>query len=130
MNFKSFITKPWVLIVVSAILSALPFTFSSLFIISWVSFVPLFYVIINHSGDRVRKQIGRGFLFGFLYHVCVYYWFLWFFPFDYINLPKGPSIAVIILAWFGISLVHGILWCTPTVLCHFIRKINKSPLLL
>lgn len=130
MKIKNFILKPWVLIIISAVFSALPFTFANLFLVSWVSFVPLFYVIINHSGDKLRKLIGRGFLFGFVYHACVYYWFLWFFPFDYINLSDGVSIAIVLLAWFGISAAHGVLWCVPFMLCHFVQKIKKSPALL
>lgn len=130
MRIKNFLLKPWVLIIISAVFSALPFTFANLFFVSWISFVPLFYVIINHSGDRLRKLIGRGFLFGFVYHACVYYWFLWFFPFDYINLSGGASAAIIVLAWFGISTVHGVLWCLPFALCGVVKKINKSPLIM
>lgn len=130
MKFKKFITKPTVLIIISAILSALPLTFSSLFWLSWVSFVPLFYVIITASGDRFRYAIGRGFLFGFIYHICIYYWFLWFYPLDYVNLTDGSSVAVVLLAWFGISAVHGALWCIPTVFCHIVSKTSKNPCLL
>ena len=79
MKLKEFFTKPCVLIIVSAILSALPLTFSQLFFISWVSFIPLFYIVINRSSDKFRFALGRGFLFGFIYHLCIYYWFLLFY---------------------------------------------------
>lgn len=130
MKIKSILKNPFVLLLISAVLSALPLTFSSLFWLSWVSFVPLFYVIITASGDRFRYTIGRGFLFGFIYHICIYYWFLWFYPLDYVNLSTGSSIAVVALAWFGISAVHGALWCLPFVCCYFIKKISSNRLLL
>ncbi len=130
MKIKNLLTKPFVLLFFSAVLSALPLTFSNLFLISWVSFVPLFYVIIKNSGDKLRYAFGRGLLFGFIYHICVYYWFIWFYPMDYVNLTKGSSVAVVCLAWFGISTVHGALWCIPFVCCHFAKKISKNPLLL
>ena len=56
MKFKLFITKPCVLISISAVLSALPLTFSSLFWLSWVSFAPFFYVMIKHSDDKTDSK--------------------------------------------------------------------------
>lgn len=130
MKLKNFIKKPFVLIIISAVLSALPLTFSCLFALSWFSFVPLFYVLITHSENKLRFAFGRGFLFGFIYHICIYYWFLWFYPLDYAHLTKASSIAVVMLAWFGISAVHGALWCIPTLCCHFVSKVNKNPMLI
>ena len=130
MTVKSFFQKTFILLFISALLSALPLTFSSLFLLSWISFVPLFYVIIKASGDKLRYAFGRGFLFGFLYHACIYYWFIWFYPLDYVNLTNSASIAVVALAWFGISIVHGVLWCIPFVCCHFARKVSSNKMLL
>ena len=130
MKFNAFITKPCALIVASAVLSALPLTFKQLFALSLVSFTPLFYVIIKHSGDKLKHAFTSGFLFGFIYHICIYYWFLWFNTPDYSNLTKGFSVALIALAWFGISLVHGVLWCIPTVLSGLVAKRVKNHYLL
>ena len=130
MNVKKVVEKPFLLLIFSAVLSALPFTFSSLFLLSWVSFVPLFYVIIKASADKLLRIFGRGFLFGFLYHACIYYWFIWFYPLDYVNLTNGASVAVVALAWFGISMVHGVLWCLPFVGCHFAKKVYDNKIFL
>ena len=130
MNAKQVITKPFLLLIFSAILSALPLTFSSLFLLSWVSFVPLFYTIIKTVGDKLLRIFGRGFLFGFLYHACIYYWFLWFYPMDYVNFTNGTSIAFVCLAWFGISIVHGVLWCLPFIGCHFAKKVYDNKIFL
>lgn len=130
MKFKKVITKPWFLIVISAILSALPLTFSELFFLSWISFVPLFYVIIVHSGDKLKFALARGFLFGFIYHLFIYYWFWWFYPLDFAGLGTVASIGVVLLASVGISIAHGALWCLPFIVCFVFKKINKSPWLL
>ncbi len=130
MVIKKIFSYPIVLLILSACLSALPLTFSNAFLLSWISFAPLFYVTITKSGDKLRYAIGRGFLFGFIYHVCIYYWFLWFYPLDYINFTTATSIAVVCLAWFGISAVHGVLWCIPFVCCHFVKKVSQSKLFL
>ncbi len=128
--FKKLITNPRLLIVISAVLSALPFTFSGMFFVSWVSFVPLFYVMIKQNGNKLRQAFGYGFLFGLIYHICVYYWFVWFYPLDYAGLDDATSLILVCLAVFGISLAHGALWCIPFIVCFFVKKINKSPLFL
>ena len=40
------------------------------FALSWFSFMPLFYVLITHSENKLRFAFGRGFLFG-LYIIFV-----------------------------------------------------------
>lgn len=126
MKIKSILTQPFILLFLSAVLSALPLTFSNLFLLSWISFVPLFYIVIKRNNDKLFRTIGQGFFYGFIYHICIYYWFLWFYPLDYVNLNKGSSIAVVCLAWFGISTVHGALWCIPFLCCHFAKKISDN----
>lgn len=126
LKFKNIIKNPIFLIVISAILSALPLTFSDFWIVSWFSFVPLFYTIIKNSNKKIYQLFLYGFLFGFFYHICIYYWFLAFYPLDFANLTRGSSVAVVVLAWFGISLLHGILWCIPTVLCGLTAKAVKN----
>ncbi len=128
MKTKNLLTKPFSLLFFSAVLSALPLTFSNLFLLSWVSFVPFFYVITTKSHDKLRYAIGRGFLFGFVFHICIYYWFLWFYPIDYVKLDSTASIAVVCLAWFGISAVHGALWCIPFVFCHIVSRLTQNKL--
>ncbi|MDO4608143.1 MAG: apolipoprotein N-acyltransferase [Clostridia bacterium] len=130
MKIKKFITNPMFLICISAVISALPFTFDFLYPISWVSFVPLFLAIIKNPPQKIRQMFGYGFLFGLVYHICIYYWFIWFYPLDYADLGSVLSIVVVCLAWFGISLVHGVLWCIPTMLCGVMAKRVKNPLCL
>lgn len=130
MKIKSFITNPFVLILISAVLSAIPLTFSSLYLVTWFSYIPFFYSILNNRKNKLHLAFLHGFLFGFVYHIFIYYWFLSFYPLDYANLTTASSVAVVILAWLGISLIQGVLWCIPNVLCHFVRKINNNPILL
>ena len=130
MGVKKFFAKPGVLLAFSAILSALPLTFSELFILSWVSYAPLFYVLITQRDDDWRLAVKHGFSFGFIYYFLVYYWFWWFYPLDYAGLSSAASIAAVLLASVGISLAHGLLWCIPFVICLVINKLSKNPLYL
>lgn len=130
MKFKRLVLNPYFLITVSAVLSALPLTFSYLFALSWVSFVPYFYTVVKCRETKVLNALWRGFLFGFIYHTFIYYWFLWFYPLDYAKLKNGSSVAVVMLAWLGISAVHGLLWCIPAACCNLVSKISKNSVLL
>lgn len=130
MTFKKFVINPCFLIILSAVLSALPLTFSNLFAVSWVSFVPLFYVIIRYSGNKFKSCFFYGFIFGFVYHLCVYYWFFWFYPLDYADLTNAASVGVVLLAVVGISLIHGLFWCLPFVCCNLLKRINRNPIFL
>ncbi len=130
MKYKNFIKNPKFLIILSAVLSAVPFTFDFMFLLSWVSFVPLFYIALTYPPQRLKTAIGQGFLFGFIYHLFIYYWFVWFYPLDYASLGAAASVAVVILASVGISVLHGVLWCLPLIMCYFVNKKIKKPVVL
>ncbi len=130
MKLKKFITNPIFLICISAVFSALPFTFDFLYPVSWFSFAPLLFALVKNPPQKIRQMMGYGFLFGFLYYTCIYYWFIWFYPLDYADLNSALSVVVVCLAWFGISLLHGVLWCVPTIICGIVAKRIKNPLAL
>lgn len=124
-------SKPLVLLLCSALLAALPLTFPNLFLLSWVAFVPYFLVILGTSGTgKVRYAFGRGIFFGFSYNALVYFWFLWLYPLDFAGLSKAISVCVVLLAWLGISLVHGSLFAIPALLCHFAGKKTQNSVFL
>ncbi len=127
MDLKQLIKKPKFLLCASAVLSALPFTFDFAFLLSWISFAPLIYLSVKSPPQRFRSAVARGFLFGFVYHICIYYWFIWFYPLDYAELGSFVSVIVVALAWFGISALHGVLYCAPFILCFFAYKKIKNP---
>ncbi len=127
MKLKSILSKPIVLICISAVLSALPFTFDFLYPVSWVAFAPFFYLLLKKPPETFKKMFGYGLLFGFIYHIGIYYWFIWFYPLDYADLGALLSVVVVCLAWFGISLLHGVLWCIPTIFCGIFAKKTKAP---
>ena len=131
-RFCTIFQKPYALLTLSALCAALPLTMPSLFLLSWVSFVPFFLVILRCSGEgKCRSALARGVFFGFLYHALVYFWFLWLYPLDFAGLDPLASVFVVLLAWLGISLLHGALFAIPTLLCHAVsRKIRNRPFLL
>lgn len=131
-GFLSVFRKNRVLLLLSALFAALPLTFPSLFLLSWVAFVPFFQVILRESGKGTFwKAVGRGIFFGFFYHAFVYFWFLWMYPMDFVGMNGAESVFVVLLAWLGISFFHGVLFSLPTLLCHMVsKKIRNRPFLL
>lgn len=122
-HFLTWLKKPAVLLFFSAFFSALPLSFPSLFLLSWISFAPFFYLILKSAGEwSFRSALGHGLWFGFWYHFFVYFWFLWLYPLDFAGLSGLPAVAVILLAWPGISLIHGALFAIPSLLCRFLAK--------
>ena len=124
--------KPYALLALSALCAALPLTVPVLFPLSWVAFIPFFLVILRSSErGSFRGALAQGVFFGSLYHALVYFWFLWLYPLDFAGLDRFASVFVVMLAWLGISLVHGALFAIPTLLCRAAsRKIRNRPFLL
>ncbi len=111
---------------VSAVLSALPLTFPALFLLSWFSWIPFFFVFLSEEKPRLGRCLGRGMFFGFLYHFCVYYWFLWLYPFDFMGFTPGEGLFVVLLAWLGASFLHGVLFLLPALAAYLLPKLVKS----
>jgi len=117
----------WVWLLCSAVLSAIPFCIPSLFFLSWISYTPFFLVLLkNREKSSWFGALGRGILFGFFYHAAVYFWFLWLYPLHFAGLNDSQSVAVVMLAWLGISLCHGALYAVPTLLGHLVSKAVRS----
>lgn len=131
-DLKTRLKKSGTLLFLSAVLAALPLTFPSLFLLSWVAYVPFFFVILNRSGNgSFWRAIGRGAWFGFVLHSAVYYWFFWLYPLDFTGLNSTQSLFVVFFAWLGISFCHGVLYAIPTLVCHaFAKKNSNRPFLL
>ncbi len=123
-------TSDFSLLFASALLAALPLTFSSLYLLSWVSFVPFFVCLLRGCGKlRFRSAFAKGAYFGFFYHLFVYFWFLWLYPLDFAGLSRPASLGVILLAWVGISAAHGLAFAAPFLLGCFVSKQTKQPFL-
>ena len=127
-RMKTILSNSYILLLLSALLAALPMTFPSLFLLSWVAFVPFFLVILKTDEKSTFKRTAfKGIFFGFFYHVFVYFWFVWMYPLDFAGLSNGESVFVVLLAWLGISLLHGVLFAIPTALCHLVSKKIQCP---
>jgi len=118
--------KNCIMVIISGIMTALPLTFSCCFFLSWIGFAPFFVVILKmDEKSGLRTFVGRWFLFGFIQNLCVYYWFWWLYPLDFLGLSNGLSLAIVIFAWTVVSLLHALLYVIPGILCCFSSKFLK-----
>lgn len=93
----------YLLCLISGILSSLPFLFDFLFPLSWFALTPLFCVFIK------KKSLYRyGLMWGFGFYGVLYYWFTSLYPMDFAGFDNSQSIAVIAVAWIGLTLLQSV----------------------
>lgn len=120
--------KQFVAILISALLAALPLSFSWGFFLSWIGFVPFFVVVLKECETaRLRTVVGRWVLFGFAFNFCIYYWFWWLYPLDFLGISNGMSIVIVVFAWLFVSLFHAAFYVIPGILCYLTAKKIKRP---
>ncbi|MDD4773171.1 MAG: apolipoprotein N-acyltransferase [Eubacteriales bacterium] len=91
----------YLICLISGVLSSLPLLFDFLFPLSWISMAPMFYVLIQ------KKPLYRyGLIWGIGYYGVLYYWFTCLYPMDFAGFDNMQSVAVIALAWIGLSLLQ------------------------
>lgn len=105
---KALRRSKWLLLILLGFISALPFTFEELFLVSWISFAPFFYMILKDSenGMSFRKIFLESFLFFFAYHLGIYYFFFSLIPMSFIGLGYVGSILLMAAAWLVLSAFH------------------------
>ncbi|MBQ9922577.1 MAG: apolipoprotein N-acyltransferase [Clostridia bacterium] len=115
---------------ISAFLCAVPFTCPSLFFAAWLGIAPFFKVLLSHDFFSLNKKRAfcAGFGYGFFYCAFIYYWFIWLYPLDFAGLTPLMAVAVIAVAWIGISAFQAVGFGLGTLLFRVIGK--QSPFLL
>lgn len=109
----------YLILFLCGILSALPYVFEYAFFLPYLTIAPLF-VIATQKKSAYRH--GLSFFMG--YYLVVFHWFLYLYPLDFAGIDKGGSIAVIALAWLGLSLFQAIGFSFIPVIYRFITASN------
>ena len=89
----------------SAILTALPFTIPSLAPISLVAPSVFFYHLLKADDKRDIRRLS--FLWSIVYYLGVHYYFVALYPLDFAGLSRLASLGVVLIGWVGISLLQG-----------------------
>ncbi len=117
------------LLVLSGVLMALPFVFPVLGFLQWVSLVPAALVLILSAENKeikLRRLYFRGLLYFWSFYAVSFHWFFYMYPLDFAGLSNAASIAVVIVACFGLSLFQAV-WSAFSFLLF--AKISRSEIM-
>ncbi len=93
----------YLIVLICGILTALPYIFDFLFFLPYFSLAPLFIIAL-----KKKSTYRHGLVFSMGYFTVVFHWFCYLYPLDFAGFNALGSIAVIITAVFGLSLLQGI----------------------
>ena len=114
-----------ILYILCGILTALPLLDGNLWIIGWLSLIPILYNEYKKEKNRILHSWTRGLCFFISFNMSCYIWLFGMFPLDFAGLSWIESVFVILLAWIGISLLQGIVSSCFFVLIQWIDKRKK-----
>ena len=109
------------LLAVSAILTGLTLVFPAIGFLEWLTLVPACLFLFRFASDegvRLRTLYGWGCLFFYCYYLTTFHWFLNLYPLDFVDgMTKGGALAVVLVAWLGLSLLQTLFGGLLFVLC-------------
>ena len=129
----------FILLIISGLLTGLTLVFTKVGFFEWITLVPMGVVLISRASDRrvkLRSLYLDGFLYYFSYYLVCYHWFVFLYPLDFIDgMSKGSALAVVLLAWLGLSLFQTVMGgavfvlCGALFRCHLCRRVPffRSP---
>lgn len=109
----------YIILFLCGILSALPYVIEYTFFLPYFALAPLFIV-----ASTKKSAYRHGLSFSMGYYLVVFHWFLYLYPLDFAGIDKGGSIAVIAIAWFGLSLLQAVGTAFVPVLYRLLTKSN------
>ena len=112
------------LLAFGAVLTGLCFTWYKAGFLVFFTMIPLFYVLIKEAEKPHKpvKYYGYGYLFGSVFYACVFYWFIYQYPLEYLNFTKLEAVGYVALSWIGTGLLLSVLFALfPFVTGLFLR---------
>lgn len=110
----------YLICLISGFVTALPFVFGELSLISWFSMIPLFYIAAKY-----RHPYRHGIVFSLGYYCTLFYWFVYLYPLDFAGFTKLQAIAIIALALTALPLLQGIGTAFVPLLYSLLRTKHK-----
>ncbi len=126
---KARLRPVFLLYALCGILTALPMVFPPLWILSWIAPAPVFAVSFLAPPVKkhpLRRAYGRGLSFFYCWGLVVFYWFMELYPLDFAGLDKWGSLAVILVAWFGLPLLQAVFSAFVFLFIHMLSVKYKA----
>ena len=103
----------YILLVLSGVLTGATLVFTKAGFTEWITMIPMGVVLLTRAADnkvKLRSLYLDGFVFFYSYYLVCYHWFAYLYPLEFIDgMTKGAALAVVILAWFGLSLLQALM---------------------
>lgn len=112
--------KNYILILISALMMGLSFTFKEASLIAWVGLVPYFYVVFNEK-LTVKKGFKYGIAYGITFYLFLLLWLFEMYPLNWLGLSNRDSIIIIISGWIVISLIEGLFLSIVPIIFKFTK---------
>ena len=125
-----------VMLVISGMLTSFALILPRVGFIQWVSIIPAALVIMDIAEDRdikLRNIYGYGLCFFMSYYLVIYHWFWYMYPLDFAGLNEIASLAVVCVAWIGLSLLQTVGGAFVFVLFAAVSRLaifNKNKILM
>lgn len=97
-------------LIISGFFTALPLIITELGFVQWISVVPAAVILIRSAEEEIKlkRLYGRGVLFFAVYYSFSFHWFFYMYPLDFAGLSNIASIAVVLVACFGLGLFQAV----------------------
>lgn len=101
--------------IISGIVCAIPFVFDKAFLLSFVMYIPMYYLF--DSNEKLKYTLPRVFLFCFGYYFVGYSFLMELYPLDYAGFSPMEAVGVIAFALTVIPAIHSVLFCLCFAFC-------------
>ncbi len=114
-------------LIMSGLLTSLPLIITEIGFLQWISIVPAAMILIRSAEDetRLRKSYGRGVLFFGVYYAVSFHWFFYMYPLDFAGLSNAASLAVVMIACFGLGLFQAVQSAVMFPLFVFVSRTER-----
>jgi len=124
--------KKYLLIIVSGALTALSIMFTPLSFLAWFSLVPFVYYIIKDTESRANpfKVYLLGLVWSMSFYICIYHFFLYMYPMEFLGANPVEAVWLVALFWFGLSTLQGVVTALVPVVFRLCarHKVLYAPL--
>ena len=109
----SYTAARFYLLVLSGLLTGLTLVFTEIGFVEWITLVPVAAVVLIRASDtevKLRSLYLDGLVFFYSFFLTCFHWFVYLYPLDFVDgMTKGGALAVILVAWLGLSLLQAAL---------------------
>ena len=110
----------------SGALTGLTIAIPELGFLEWITVIPAMIILIKRGSDekvKARSIYADGLVFFYGFYLVCYHFFLSMYPLDFIDgVTKSAAAVVVLVSWFGLSLLQALMGGLVFLLASFIFK--------